>query len=114
MGLSNPVGLIVDREVIESVSVNLVQAGTSGRTADRGLSQRALGMVLQTIDGNPGIRKHKMEYMWLGLMHNERNCCTHKALRLATVYLNGTVCQEEKAVCVTVTTAKGKLFQSLK
>lgn len=69
MGLSNPVGLIVDREVIESVSVNLVQAGTSGRTADRGLSKRALGMV-KTIDGNPGIRKHKMEYMLLGLMHN--------------------------------------------
>lgn len=48
MGPSNPVGLIVDGEVIDSVSVNLVQAGSSGRTAaDREMSKWASGMVLK-------------------------------------------------------------------
>lgn len=73
MGLSKPVGLIVDREVIDSVSVNLVQAGTSGRTADREMFKWPSGMVLKTIDGKPGDRKHKMEAVWWGLVHSEHD-----------------------------------------
>lgn len=58
MGLSKPLGLIVGREVIDSVSVNLVPAGTSGRTTDRGLSNWASGMVLRAIGGKRGVKQH--------------------------------------------------------
>lgn len=51
MGPSKPVGLIVDGEAMDSVSAHSVQAGTSGRTADREMSKWASGMVLGTIDG---------------------------------------------------------------
>ena len=47
MGPSKPVGLIVDGDVIDSASVNLVQAGSSGRTADSEMSKWASGMVLK-------------------------------------------------------------------
>lgn len=73
MGPSKPVGLIVDGEVIDSVSVHLAQAGTSGRTADREMSKWASGKVLKTIDGKPDVRKRKMEAVWLCLVHNERD-----------------------------------------
>lgn len=89
MGPSKPVGLIVDGGVIDSASVHLVQADTSGRTADREMSKWASGKVLKTIDGKPGVRKQKMEAVWLCLVHSEpdRNCSMYKAQRPITVHL---------------------------
>lgn len=73
MGPSNPVGLIVDGEVIDSVSVHLVQPGTSGRTADREMCKWTSGKGLKTIDGKPGVRKRKMEAVWVCLVHSKRD-----------------------------------------
>lgn len=60
-GLSKPVGPMVDRGAIQSVSVNLLQAGTSGRRADREVSEWTSGMVLKTIDEKSGVSREGME-----------------------------------------------------
>lgn len=56
--------------MIDSVSVHLVQAGTSGRTADREMFKWTLGICFKN-DGKPGVRKHKTEAVWLCLVHSK-------------------------------------------
>lgn len=49
----------MDEEETDFVSVHLLQAGTSGRTADREKVQVGIGEELETI--GPDCRRHKVE-----------------------------------------------------
>lgn len=73
MGPSKSVGLIVDGEVIVSVSVHLVQAGISEKGRQRKV-QVGIREGLKTIE--PELRKQKMLAVWLCLVYSDRkrNC----------------------------------------
>lgn len=85
--------------MIDSVSVNLVPAGTSGRTTDRGLSKWASGMFLKTIGGEQGVKKHTVKVVCLCLVHSQRD--RNWSTQLHTLYNIHTVIRL-KTYCLTV------------